>query len=235
MKEYELFPILKDYFINQGYKVNAEVKDCDMTAVRGDELLIVEMKTSLNITVLYQALERKKLSPNVYIAIPRPKRDYRKLKLKMKNLVSKLDLGLIVVDVVNKGLEVIVQPQVNPTQYINSKKKTKLLTEINNRSVDENVGGKNRTKVLTAYKELGIALCVVIKKEGQVNTKTLREKYGFDPKTTGYLHKNVFRWYKKVGTATYELSKEGEEALLSKEYINAVKFYETKYLNVEID
>ncbi len=232
MKEFELFPILKEYFIGEGYKVNAEVKDCDMTAIKDDELIIIEMKTSLNITVLYQALERKKLSPNVYIAIPKPKRNYRKLKLKMKNLVSKLDLGLIVIDVVNKGLDVLVQPQVNPTQYINSKKKTKLLTEINNRSVDENIGGKNRTKVLTAYKELGIALCVVINKEGCVSTKTLREKYGFDQKTTSYLHKNFFRWYKKVGKGTYELSKEGEEVLKSKEYINAVKFFEDKYSNV---
>ncbi len=233
MKEYELFPVLKDYFVDLGYKVNAEVKDCDMTATKDDELIIIEMKTSLNITVLYQALERKKLSPNVYIAIPRPKRDYRKTKLKMKNLVSKLDLGLIVIDVVNKGLEVLVQPQVNPTQRMNSTKKAKLLTEISNRSVDENIGGKNRTKVLTAYKELGIALCVVINKEGQVNTKTLRDKYGFDQKTTSYLRTNFFRWYVKVGQATYELSKEGKAVLKSKEYINAVKFFEEKYSTPE--
>ncbi len=232
MKEYELFPVLKDFFVSCGYKVNAEVKDCDMTAVKGDELIIVEMKTSLNITVLYQALERKKLSPQVYIAIPRPKRDYRKLKLKMKNLVSKLDLGLIVIDVVNKGLEVLVEPQVNPQQRMNNNKKAKLLTEINNRSVDENIGGKNRTKVLTAYKELGIALCVVINKEERVTTKTLREKYGFEQKTTNYLRTNFFRWYKKVGQATYELSKEGIEVLKSNEYINAVKFYEEKYSNM---
>ncbi len=229
MKEYELFPVLKDYFLSQGYKVNAEVKDCDMTAIKDDELIIVEMKTSLNITVLYQALERKKLSPNVYIAIPRPKKDYRKSKLKMKNLISKLDLGLIVIDVVNKGLEILVYPEINQTQRINNTKKTKLLKEINNRSVDENIGGKNRTKVLTAYKELGIALCVVINSEGQVNTKTLREKYGFDKKTTQYLHTNFFRWYKKVGVATYELSKEGQEVLKASEYINAVRYFEEKY------
>ncbi len=229
MKEYELFPILKNYFTAQGYKVNAEVKDCDMTAVKDDELVIVEMKTSLNITVLYQALERKKMSPSVYIAIPRPKRDYRKMKLKMKNLISKLDLGLIVIDMVNKGLEVLVEPQVNPSQRINGKKKSKLITEINNRSVDENIGGKNRTKVLTAYKELGVALCVVINMEGRVDTKTLREKYGFDIKTTQYLHTNFFRWYKKVGKGIYELSKEGKEILKSAEYINAVRYFEEKY------
>ncbi len=232
MKEFELFPVLKDYYVAEGYKVNAEVKDCDMTAVKDDELIIIEMKTSLNITVLYQALERKKLSPNVYIAIPRPKRDYRKMKLKMKNLVSKLDLGLIVIDVINKGLEFLVHPEKNPSQRINILKKTKLLTEINNRSVDENIGGKNKTKVLTAYKELGIALCVVINLEGQASTKTLRDKYGFDQKTTQYLHTNFFRWYKKVGQATYELSKEGKDVLKSSEYTNAVKFFEDKY-NVE--
>ncbi len=229
MKEYELFPVLKEHFVAQGYKVNAEVKDCDMTAVKDDELIIIEMKTSLNITVLYQALERKKLSPNVYIAIPRPKRDYRKTKLKMKNLITKLDLGLIVIDVVNRGLEVLVHPQVNPTQRINSNKKAKLVSEINNRSVDENIGGKNKTKILTAYKELGIALCVVINIEEEVDTNTLREKYGFDIKTTKYLHTNFFRWYKKVGKGTYQLTKEGKEVLKSEEYSNAVKYFEEKY------
>ena len=46
MTEKELYPPVRDLFKKRGYKVNAEVCDCDMTAVRDDEFIIVELKTA---------------------------------------------------------------------------------------------------------------------------------------------------------------------------------------------
>ncbi len=229
MKEYEMFPMIKSYFESLGYKVNAEVKDCDVTAVSGDELVVIEMKTSLNITVLYQALERKKVTPYVYIAVPKPKKNYRKAILKMKNLLSKLQMGLLIIDVVNGACVSFLEPEEDKSQRQNNIKKAKIVKEISRREVDENLGGVNKTKILTAHKELGIALCVVIEKEGVVTSKTLRDKYGFDKDVNTYLHRNFHRWYKKVGTATYELSKEGKILLESTDYINAVNYFRNKY------
>ncbi len=237
MKEYEMFPMVKGYFEELGYKVNAEVKDCDVTAIKEDKLVVIEMKTSLNITLLYQALERKKVTPYVYIAIPKPKKNFRKSILKMKNLLSKLQMGLLIIDVVNGACVAYVEPTIDNSQRQNSLKKSKIIKEISKREVDENVGGVNKTKILTAHKELGIALCVVLDKEGVVTSKMLRDKYGFDKDVNRYLYTNFYRWYTKVEKATYKLSKEGENVLQNPEYINAVKHFKNKYsttIDVEI-
>ncbi len=233
MKEYEMFPMIKNYFESMGYKVNAEVKDCDVTAVRGEELVIVEMKTSLNITVLYQALERKKITPNVYIAVPKPKKNFRKSIQKMKDLLGKLQMGLLIIDMVNKACVAYIEPTVDKSQRENKVKKAKVVKEISRREVDENMGGVTKTKILTAHKELGIALCVVIQKEGVVTSKTLREKYDFDKDVNKYLYTNFYRWYRKVGTATYELSTEGKLQLTNPEYINAVNHFKAKYESID--
>ncbi len=232
MKEYEMFPMIKSYFESLGYKVNAEVKDCDVTAVKDDELIIIEMKTSLNITVLYQALERKRVTPFVYIAVPKPKKNYRKSLQKMKNLLSKLQMGLLIIDVINGACVSFLDPEVDMSQRQNHVKKAKIVKEISKREIDENLGGVSKTKILTAHKELGIALCVVIEKEGVVTSKVLRDKYGFDKDVNIYLHRNFHRWYKKVGKATYELSSEGKRLLENPEYKNAVNYFKNKYQDI---
>ena len=45
MTEADLFEPVKRLFEGQGFSVNAEVKDCDVTAVNGDELVIIELPT----------------------------------------------------------------------------------------------------------------------------------------------------------------------------------------------
>ena len=42
MTEKELFPPVRDLFVKRGYKVNAEVRDCDVTATKDDEFIIIE-------------------------------------------------------------------------------------------------------------------------------------------------------------------------------------------------
>ncbi len=228
MKEFEMFPMLKNYFEIQGYKINAEVKGCDLTASKDDELIIVEMKTSLNITLLYQAMDRKKLTPNVYIAVPKPKRKLHTNINKMKNILTKLQIGLLIVDVVAKDVFCYCTPETDNTK-INYKKKAKLIKEIGSRNVDENVGGVNKTKILTGYKEKGISLCCALNIEGIANTKTLREKYGFENDATTYLNANFFGWFDKVDRATYTLSNEGKKVIKSKDMKNAVKYYNNKH------
>ncbi len=231
MKEADMFPMLKQHFEQLNYKVNAEVKSCDLTAIKDGELIVVEMKTSLNITLLYQALERKKLTPYVFIAIPKPKRDLRKNLHKMKNLLSKLQIGLIVVDIVNKDVIRYLEPEEDGAK-LNYKKKSQVLKEIGKREVDENIGGINKTKILTGYKELGISLCCVMSLEKEITTHDLRNKYGFDKDVTGYLNKNFFAWFHKVGRGKYILSSRGEQMLLDDEFKNAIEYYHKKHLDV---
>lgn len=62
MKETDLYKPVKELFEKMGYTVNGEVKDMDVTAVRGDELVVVELKTAFNITLLQQAVKRQKIT-----------------------------------------------------------------------------------------------------------------------------------------------------------------------------
>jgi len=44
MHETDLFPPIKKHLEASGYTVRAEVRDCDITAFKDDELIIIELK-----------------------------------------------------------------------------------------------------------------------------------------------------------------------------------------------
>ena len=73
MTEKELYPPVRDLFEKRGYKVNAEVKDCDMTAVKDDEFIIIELKRNMTVTLLAQGLKRQRTGADVFVAVPKPK------------------------------------------------------------------------------------------------------------------------------------------------------------------
>lgn len=74
MKEKDLFPPLKKYFKDQGYKVYAEVacfaRGVDFVAVKGNEHIAVEMKLSFNRGVVYQAHTNRISFGKSYVAYP---------------------------------------------------------------------------------------------------------------------------------------------------------------------
>ena len=72
MKESDLYPPLKRFLESQRYEVKGEIGDCDVLAVRGAEApVVVELKLSLNLNVVLQAVERLSLTPKVYIGVPK--------------------------------------------------------------------------------------------------------------------------------------------------------------------
>ena len=54
--ETDLYEPIRDYLVAQGYTVRGEVHDCDVTATKGEELIVVELKLRFNMELLYQAL-----------------------------------------------------------------------------------------------------------------------------------------------------------------------------------
>ena len=46
ISESDLFFPVRDYLIKNGFKVNAEVKHCDLTATKDQTLIVVELKTA---------------------------------------------------------------------------------------------------------------------------------------------------------------------------------------------
>ena len=96
MLETELYLPVKRFLEAQGYAVKAEIGDCDVLAVRGDEPpVIVELKTSFNLQLLLQGIDRQSVTDTVYLAIPEPKRS---LPQDILRLCKRLGLGLLVVN-----------------------------------------------------------------------------------------------------------------------------------------
>ena len=71
MRETELYAPVKAFLESQGYEVKAEVHDCDLVAIRGEEEpVIVELKTTLSLALLMQGVDRQAISDWVYLAVP---------------------------------------------------------------------------------------------------------------------------------------------------------------------
>ena len=77
--ESDLYLPVKHFLEQQGYEVKGEVKDCDLMAVREEDILIVELKLHFNLTLVLQGVERLKLTPNVFLAIERPRDTFTKV------------------------------------------------------------------------------------------------------------------------------------------------------------
>ena len=46
--EVDLYKPVKEYFTQQGYDVHGEVNECDVAAVKEQELVLIELKLSLS-------------------------------------------------------------------------------------------------------------------------------------------------------------------------------------------
>ena len=216
--ETDLFNPVREFLIKNGYSVKSEVKNCDITAVKGEELLVVELKKGFNATLLIQAAKRQRVADKVYIAVPMPKKGIFTRKWKdICYLVRRLELGLIVVSHLKSGprVEVALHPEPfdrDQSRRLNRKKRASLISEINGRHLDLNVGGSNRRKIVTAYKENAIQIGAYLKQYGPLTLNQLKEM-GTGTKTGSILQKNFYGWFQRVSKGVYQISPKGEAGL----------------------
>lgn len=215
MTEKELYLPVHDLFQKLGYKVNAEVKDCDMTAVKGDEFIIIELKKNLSVALLAQGLKRLKTGADVYVAVPKPKQySFKKLRDTF-SVIKKLELGLIFVSLRGEHsfAEIVFAPQeFKPTRRDNKKRK-QIMKEINGRTIDTNTGGVTGTKIVTAYTERCIHIACILDMYGNLPPKKIKELGGGD-NTYNILRMNVFGWFENVRKGVYGITEKGVRELL---------------------
>ena len=208
MKETELFPAVKALFEEAGYTVNAEVRHCDVTAVRDDDLVIIEMKTSLNIKLLAQGINRQRSGADVYVAVPRPKNYDGRKWYDILSVIKKLELGLIFVTVSDKFTfaEIVVEPTpFKPTNTYRPKKRA-LMEEITARRCDINVGGMTGRKIVTAYIEQSVHIGCLLDHMLTAAPKDFA-RYGIEPQRAGtIMRNNVLGWFTKKDKGVYALS-----------------------------
>lgn len=232
MTEADLFEPVKRLFESGGYLVNAEVKDCDVTAVNDNELIIIELKKNLSVALLAQGLKRQRSGAEVFVAVPKPKNYSPKKFRDVFSVIKKLELGLIFVTIRGEYsfAEIIFEPTEYKKPKQNTKKRKEILKEIDGRTVDLNIGGVTGRKIATAYTEKCINIACILDKYGPLSPKEIRS-YGGDEKCRNIMVSNVFGWFEKLGNALYGITNEGRLGLM--EYPELEKYYTEKLEKID--
>jgi hypothetical protein len=211
--ERDLYPAIKAFLEAQGYDVKAEVRGCDVVAIRGDEPpVIVELKLAINLALVLQGIDRLALTDRVYLAVHRPRsRRAPVYRRGVRDLCRRLGLGLMTVAPGRAGAGVDVL--VDPLPYRPRKRAaslTRLLGEHARRVGDPNCGGVTRTKIVTAYRQEALRCAMLIEQGGRASLKMLRET-GLVPNAASILQRDVYGWFHRLGRATYGLTERARQ------------------------
>lgn len=212
--ETDLYPPVKRFLETQGYIVRSEVHGCDVVAAKGGDLVIVEMKPAVNLTLVLQGISRLETTDAVYLAVEAPRRSNKIRWGEIRQLCRRLGLGLVTVHFVKAPwVEVICEPEpYNPRK--GDKRRRFLLAEFHRRSGDHNTGGSNKRPLVTAYREDALQIALMLRENGTQKVAELRAGTGV-AKTAGILQDNHYGWFERVSRGVYRLNRQGEEALLT--------------------
>jgi hypothetical protein len=222
VRESDLYAPVKAYLQDYGFAVQAEVKDCDLVASKDGQLLIVELKKSINLTLLIQATTRQAITNSIYVAIPeianRRSRQWRGTI----SILRRLELGLLLVTFGPLGSRIIREldppeglQHSTPDSNIGPRNKKKLRAieqELSGRSASYNTGGVNQQQLMTAYRENAIFIACCLQRNGPLTTRALRA-IGTGDKTQKILGDNHYGWFNRVSRGVYCLNDKGLQAL----------------------
>lgn len=214
-KETSLYAPIRDHFIEQGYRALGEVNGCDVVAWDESLLIIIELKLTLNLTLVAQAVQRQKMADRVYVAVPRPKNKWRWISANSGSLdvLRRLKIGLLLVSLTKAKPKVdeVLSPERKPGP-LNQRNRKALLREFEARTGDRNKGGCTRTKLVTAYREAALAIVALLTEHGPLTAAKLR-KLGAPDNAHSILYKNYYGWFSNVSRGVYELTIAGQQSL----------------------
>jgi hypothetical protein len=211
-RETDLYEPLRIYLERQGYAVRGEVNGCDVTARKGDDLIVVELKRQFGLDLLIQATQRHAIADSVYVAVPRPERLGPRWK-GIKRVLRRLEVGLIFVTFTgrNPRVEIVFHPA--PYQGRKSRKERRaVIEEMERRSGDHNRGGSNRAKLVTAYRENAVHIACCLEKHGPLKPRDLRA-LGTGLRTLSILRNNVYGWFERIERGVYGVTERGRAGL----------------------
>jgi hypothetical protein len=211
MKESDLYVPLKRFLESQCYEVKGEVGDCDVLAVRGDEApVVVELKLTLNLNVILQAVERLSLTSKVYIAVPKQCSVLSARRKHVVKLLRMLGVGLVAIDPkrVSAGVTVLLDPgEYKPRR--SRHRHERLLGEFRKRVGDPNLGGLHRRAgVMTAYRQQALQIAELLQQNGP--TKAAHVAHSLQaPKARDILYRDAYGWFDRASVGVYALSPRG--------------------------
>ncbi len=221
MKESDLHAPCRNWLEAKGCEVRSEVNHVDMVGIFDTSCVVaLEMKVTLNLEVINQAVERQKYADFVYIATVHNGKTVRNKRAKRTiETLKRLQVGWVTVDFKSDPPEVRTILEAKPFDFERSRqrqrhKKAALIEEFNNRSVDGNVAGSHQKKLMTAYREESLKIAYCLDDRGPLSPKALRALGCHEKKTGTILYKNYYRWFQRVEKGIYDLSEAGRQALI---------------------
>lgn len=214
-KESDLYLPLKRLLESQHYEVKGEVQDCDILAVRGKEApVVVELKVSLNLDVILQAVDRLALTPKVYIGIPGECAVFKRRRRHTIKLLRMLGLGLVVIHANREtgSAQVVLDPGAY-TPRKSKHRQERLLGEFSRRVGDPNLGGtEKRVGIMTAYRQRALEIAWFLQKSGPTKASRVAEALR-EPKARSFLYGDVYGWFDRTMLGVYDLSPRGRREI----------------------
>jgi len=212
--ETDLYAPVRDWLTQAGWEVQGEVKDCDVGARKGDDLVVVELKTRPGLRLLEQAVARQRFTAAVYVALPLqglPRA--RRRVMDLLRVLRRLELGLVLVDLA--AVPPRAEVRFHPLPYKPRKEKRRavaVLTEMDERGADYNPGGSTRVKKVTAYRREAVFIGACLRAHGSLSPRALCAM-GASKKAGDILRSNFYGWFERVAVGVYALSARGREEL----------------------
>jgi len=218
LRETDLYPPVKRFLEAQGYSVKGEVGNCDIVAVReGDDPVVVELKTSFSLPLVFQGIQRQAITDDVYLAVPEQARGGRlwhKNQREIIKLCRRLGLGLMTVRTDESGLQTVAA-HLDPGPYQPRKSRQRrgiLLREFQRRVGDPNTGGTSKRPIVTAYRQDTLRCARYLDREGPTKASLVKAETGVS-RAPQILLKDVYGWFYRVERGIYAVSPAGQNAL----------------------
>jgi hypothetical protein len=210
MPETSLYPAVKRFLEDAGFRVKGEVHGCDAVAVRDGEklhLAVVELKLGFTLELLLQAVDRMQLADEVWLAVPATRRG-RDRDRRVHRLCRLIGVGLMAVHVARGHVDILAEP--GPYQpRPNRRRRALVLREHARRVGDPSPGGSSRQPIMTTYRQQALA-CAALLRAGPGRPRDLR---AVAPEAGPILLRNVYDWFERAGRGVYRLTEAGEAAL----------------------
>ena len=215
MREADLYLPIKRFLESQQYEVKGEVHGCDVLATRGDEdPVVVELKLSLNLGVVLQAVDRLALTSKVYVGVFSGCGVLKKRRAETIKMLRMLGLGLVAVDppLRTGSVDVLVDPG-EYTPRRSKPRRERLLREFATRVGDPNLGGpETRRGIMTAYRQRALAIGLSLQENGPTKASQIASALR-EPNARAILYRNAYGWFDRESPGIYRLSPRGEQEI----------------------
>ncbi len=208
-READLYPPIKAYFQRQGYDVKGEVGAADVVARKGDDLVVVELKTGFSLALFHQGVERLAVTDHVYLAVPAGGQA-KALKANVR-LARRAGLGVITVRLRDGFVEVLADPGPYAARAL-QKKKARLLRAFDRLQGDPNAGGATRHGIVTGYRQDALRCARFLAVHGPSQGAKVKA-WAEVPQATRIMADDHYGWFVRVSRGIYDLTDQGRRGL----------------------